>query len=204
MLYGVLKTTSYFRSKLTTWVTAYKILGYITVPSCYLKKNQHYMRIYQVFKLIEFFPFVIPSKTHIMRVLNLQSSFNSEIILTLATSLPPSVKTNKCICSEQCFLFYQETENSLLLQVQSGSLNQKTQCREHGHILDFYIFNRCALKKMYLRSTQHRSLQKTKHDSADDYMPPLIMLSNSGTVCTSEKLIDNLDILIIAIMKTYR
>lgn len=57
---------------------------------------------------------------------------------------------------------------------------------------------------MYLRATQHRSLQKTKQDGADDYMLPLIMLSNPGTVCTSEKLIVRLDILIVAIRKTYR
>lgn len=62
-----------------------------------------------------------------------------------------------------------------------------------------------ALKEMYLRATLHRSLHKIKqYDGADDYMPPVIMFSKTRTVCTSEKLIDSLDILIMAVMKTYR
>lgn len=59
------------------------------------------------------------------------------------------------------------------------------------------------LKEMYLRATLHRSLQKTKrYDGADDCMPPVITFSKTRRVCTSEKLIDSLDIL--AVRKTYR
>lgn len=62
-----------------------------------------------------------------------------------------------------------------------------------------------ALKETYLRSILRRSLQKTKQpDKADDYVPPLIMFSNPRTVCTCEKLTDNLDIWIMAKEKTYR
>lgn len=78
------------------------------------------------------------------------------------------------------------------------------QCRKRGQEYLTFTCLTDALKETYLRFTLHRSLQKTKQpDGANDYVPPLIMLSNPRTVCTRAKLTDNLDILIMAKEKTY-
>lgn len=121
----------------------------------------------------------------------------------MAISLPLSAKANQGYLWP--IMFYVLAGDNIQLAI--TRLVRDTdlgQCRKRGQEYLTFTCLTDALKETYLRFTLHRSLQKTKQpDGANDYVPPLIMLSNPRTVCTRAKLTDNLDILIMAKEKTY-
>lgn len=117
-----------------------------------------------------------------------------EIKVFSATGLPPSAKNQEYLWPA---LFHLLAGDNIQFVITHLVWDTKlAKCRKQSCILDFYMFNKCS-EENNLRSTLHSIPQKMKQpDGANDYMLPLIMFSKLRTVCTCEKLMDILDILI--------
>lgn len=164
---------------------------------CKEKNSKHRMKTYLVFQfMVVFFPLSLQlNHTQLdPESLTLQDSFNSGINFFSAIRLPPSAKNQEYLWPT---LFYHLAGDNIQFDI--THLVQDTKLASGGNRATYLTFT-CltnALKETSLRFALHRSPQKTKHtDGPDDYMPPLIMFSNLRTVCTCERMMDILGILI--------